>query len=252
MSNELFIDSDDISRAVESIANPREALVGEGKKFKTDDDLARGKLHSDLYIERQKIELANEQARSKALEAELEQLRHRGKEALEAVNRNVQDPDQANTSNEKAPKMFTQEDVQKIVKETILSDREVEARRKNVDSVKEALQQTWGADYAKKLEEAANEFGGKEEIGRMAETNPKALLKLIGVNQNQTTDTKSNNLFTPTTSTVRPTIGGGPEVKGAAYYSKKRKEMGNAYFTPQAFSERLEAMTKLGNDFYKH
>lgn len=252
MSNDLFIDHDDIATAVQSIANPREALVGEGKKFKTDDDLARGKLHSDLFIEKQRIELTQAQTRMQAMEAELANLRQRGSEALEAVNRNVNTTTE--NTNENAPKMFTQEDVQRIVKETLLSDREVEARKKNVDSVKKTLQDTWGVDYTKKLEEAANEFGGVEEIGRMAETNPKALLKLIGVNEHRTTETRpaTNNLFSPPTSTVRPIIGSQTEDKGQAYFAKKRKEMGNKYFTPEAFSERLEAISRLGNDYFKH
>lgn len=251
-TNDLFIDNEDIARAVESIANPREALVGEGKKFKTDDDLARGKLHSDLFIEKQNIELAQERARRAQIEAELEALRNRGKEALEAVDRNV--TNQTSNTNENAPKMFTQEDLQKIVKETLQSDREVEARRRNVDMVKQELQKTWGVDYTKKLEEAAKEFGGTEEIGRMAETNPKALLKLVGVKEStpETPQPKPSLFSTPPVSTVRPSLSNTNTEKGASYFAKQRKELGDRYFSGEAFAERLEAITRLGDNYFKH
>lgn len=250
--SDLFVDQDDIARAVEGIANPRDSLVGEGKKFKTDEDLARGKLYSDLYIEKQKIELANEKARIAQLEAELENMRNTGKSALDVINRGA---DNQRDDNGNTQKMFTQEDVKQLVKETLDNERVVNQRKGNVELVQSELQKTWGNDAMKKLEEAASLFGGKEEVQRMAETNPKALLKLIGTKEPQAqTETRAPALFTPPTSTVRPPNSMTPsgELKGANYYNKMRRENPTQYWSGEAMNERLNQMIALGDNYYKH
>src|SRR4029450_8159059 len=52
---DLFSDESDIN--VDPNKNYLEELVGEGKKFKTPEDLARGKAESDSFIERLQKEL---------------------------------------------------------------------------------------------------------------------------------------------------------------------------------------------------
>ena len=250
MTNNLFLDHDDISRAVEAIANPLDHLVGEGRKFKTPDDLAKGKLHSDLMIDKMNVERNDWKMRNETLQAELDKLRDDSKKTLEALGREAPQGSQNNEGSQN--KMITETEIEQLVSNKLQAERDADRRRTNVETVRTQLQSTWGDKWQETLENAANEFGGKEELARMAEVNPKALLKLIGGKEPQA-NTQATNLFnTPPTSTVRPTLPQGGDVKGEKYFAKMRKENPNRYFTGEAFAERVEAMTRLGNDYSKH
>lgn len=249
--NNLFIDQDDITRAVDSIANPLEHLVGEGRKFKTTDDLAKGKLHSDLMIDRLTIEKMELKAREDELKAELDRLRENSKSTLETLTREAQHGSQNTNENNSQPKMITEQDIDARVEAKLKSERDAHIRMTNVETVRNQLQQTWGNDWQTKLEEASKEYGGKEVLASLAETNPKALLKLVGA---PTNTTPKPALFTePPTSTHRPNFAHQGETnKGEKYFAKMRKENPNAYWTGEALRERVEMMQKLGSDYSKY
>lgn len=249
MSNELFIDQDDIDRVVASIANPEDYLVGEGKKFKTKDDALRGKIYSDLYVDKLTIEKNEIKARAEALQAELDKLRDDGKDALAVIDRVVQP--NPNDGNPQA-KMMTEEEIEARVEQVLNRKRDIESRKTNVDRVKESLQQTWGDAWQDKLKEAAKEYGGEEQLSRLIETNPKAALKLVGSPEVKSTPS-SNPLFSPPTNNVSVGHRSSSEpIRGAKYFNELRKKDPASYFKGAAFTERMEAMARLGDDYHKH
>lgn len=251
--NDLF-NNDDIAVAVEAIANPIEHLVGEGKKYKTPEQLAKGKLYSDLFIDKQKVVIDEQASKLAQLEAELAQMRETSKKTVEEINR---EGITNNLAEGKTAQMFTLEDVKKIVGETLSSSKDAETRQRNVEMVRETLQKTWGDKYQAKLEEAAKEFGGKEELARMAETNPRAFLKLVDANgEPKAANTNQTNaaLFNPNSSIQigALTNKGQGTVKGHKYFQELRKSDPKNYFSGPAFQERMASIAALGEDYYKH
>ncbi len=248
--NNLFLDHDDIARAVDSIANPLEHLVGEGKKFKTSDDLAKGKLHADLMIDKLNVERNEIKAQKEALQAELDRLRDTSKSTLDALSREVKQDSHINEDNSRT-KMITEEDIDKRVEAKLAQAQEQRTRQANVDTVRTELQKTFGDAWQTKLEEAAAEFGGKDTLAMLAETNPKALLKLV-VPTGTTEQPKQATLFDAPVSSARPVFNKDGTIKGEKYYAKLRREQPNTYWSGESFRERVEQMQKLGANYYNH
>src|SRR5690242_15072647 len=110
-------------------ADPLELLVGEGKKFKTPQDLAKGKMESDKFI----VQLQKEQA---ALREELNK-RLSVEEFVEKMNKapapsastppnqGTEERDLQNTAN------LTPEQVSKLVQETFEKQKQEDARAAN-------------------------------------------------------------------------------------------------------------------------
>lgn len=105
-----------------------EDLVGEGKKFKSVDDLAKGKAEADAYIERLKAEVAERDRRlSEAVNAEAEIAKLREEMATAR-----QEPKQGNQPVQPSQ---PEKDIEALVEESITR---AEQRRSQAQNVKEA------------------------------------------------------------------------------------------------------------------
>ena len=247
--SDLFVDTDDIARAVEAIANPLDHLVGEGKKFKTVEDLAKGKLYSDLYAP--KLELDNK-ARKEQLaheRAELESLRTRAMETVNMVNENT------NSSNEVPnPAQVRPEDIAKTVKDLLASEKDTERRVNNVNMVMKELQTNLGDNYATHMQALADEYG-KDYLSNLAEENPKVFLKLAQVESKPTNTEarKSTDLFSlpPKTSINSNSKSTDVGLKGNKYFQEMRRTDPKRFNSPQGYVERLEALTRLGDKYFE-
>jgi hypothetical protein len=245
----LFVDTDDIARAVEAIANPLEHLVGEGKKFKTTEDLAKGKLYSDLYAP--KLEMENRALKEQLAheQAELETLRSRAMETVNMVN-------EVNTNSSTEvpnPAQIKPEDIAKTVKDLLASEKDTERRINNVNLVMKELQSNLGDNYASHMAALADEYG-KEYLMNLAEENPKVFLKLAQPTSTPTQPEprKATNLFSlpPANSVNTTSKAQGAEVKAHKYYQNMRRTNPKYFNSPQGYTERLEQLTKLGDRYF--
>lgn len=153
-----------------------EDLVGEGKKFKTTEDLARGKAEADRYIEQLKTELAGIRE-DLAARVKLEEVIDR------LTSRTNEDPDPApyqETPPRSGQPAISSDDIDRLI-ETKITNRDKErTARENRNLAVAKLQEVYGADYSKRLEDKCTELGlDHATLNSLAARSPDAFLELV-------------------------------------------------------------------------
>lgn len=246
-TNNLFVETDDISRAVEQIANPLEHLVGEGKKFKTPEELAKGKLYSDLYVPKLENDIKLLKEAHAQLEAELVASQSRAKETLTMVNEATTNSSNENTNVTQAIKP---EDIQALVAQEMAKAKDAEKRQANVEYVRRELEKTLGDKYADHMKQLADEHG-MEYLANLAQENPGVFLKLAQVTPS-TSSKPSNNLFTPPTNSINVSAKTNEVKHGQKHWNKIRKENPKFFNSPEGYRERLNDLTQLGDEYFRN
>ncbi len=226
--------------------NYLEDLVGEGKKFKSVEDLARGKAESDAFI----ANLLREQAE---LRQELK-TRTTMEDVLKTINRNPNPPNPDTNNGSNGPPevtSVTKDDVSKLTREAIESFQTEQVARRNQTLVADTLTQVYGPNYVTYVKAKAKEIGVSIDwLEDMAARTPQALFKLLDVNTIAPKDTG----FTPprtavNTGATQPTTG----LKKYSDYQKVRKSDPKRYFSPQFQNEMFQAAKEAaakGIDFH--
>lgn len=229
-----------------------EALVGEGKKFKTPDDLARGKIEADRVItarERELAELREELAKRTTLEELYEKIQN--KSITPPVNNN------SNVSTEQKPAAVTlsDEDLARRIEE--LADKRTREQKiqENVELVSERLIQEFGS------EEKANEVVKQKakELGvsvaflqDVAANSPKALFAQLGLNDGPKA-TPPVNRSDVKTEILSHNQSAKPGTYG--YWQEARKSMKpDEYFSPRVQNQIMKeafAAAERGEDYFK-
>lgn len=235
-NNNLF--AEDFS--IDPEKNYLEELVGEGKKFESPEELARGKAEADAFIAR----LENEQQQLRdELNKRLKLEEFRDLLNSQPSNSNQRKPDDEEPQTGKSA--MSPEEIERLLEERLNRRDAQQTAMQNVNAVKEKLQGTYGPNYAQHLKRQAAEIGMTEqEVERLAASNPKVLFKLFGVDEKKT----ENDLFSPprnqTTSLPKSNI------KGDSYYEKMRKDEPDLYWSPKIQNEIFAQMKELGADLY--
>lgn len=225
-------------------------LVGDDKPFKTPQALARGKMESNLHIEKLELELA--EAR-KALGTQLTMQDFLDKlEAAKAAGK--PDPNGGNQppngnsadTNNKTP--LTQDTVLDIIRQ----EREADVQKANVASVQNALSQVWGADYPNILKSKVAELGVSEKfLQDMAKTHPQAFLKLVGVEGVVEKRQSDISVFQPPKSSVNTAHNkGNSGERNKSYYDALKKSDPKAFNSEAVQKQRWEDAKRLGAAFY--
>jgi len=221
--------------------NPLETLVGEGKKFKTVDDLAHGKLESDRFI----AKLLKEQ---EELRSELKE-RLTMEEAIRKINERQhreEEPRVQSREDESEDRRVSLDDVEKLVQDKISKSEEINKLNRNLASVKDELIRVYGPNYADTVRTKLRALGVGDDWGNnLAATQPKAFLNLVVDNQSRGSDDVS-----PPVSGLRTA----PPRTGARNYGdyqKLRKENPGEYFSTKVQMQMHKDATEQGDDFYK-
>lgn len=237
-----------------STANPLEELVGEGKKFKTPEDLARGKLESDQFIERLKGELAGLRSELNTRQT-LEQLMDKMAAGSGSTTDNSnQMANNQTPTNGDGTKSFTEDDVMRIVESKLSEAEKIRVQNNNLSLVRNALSERYGNDYVSKLKESAQHLGVDENfLQDMAKNQPKAFLKLIdseAAGGNTNAASSNNSLFAPPTgqnlrSEFKPNAG---RTKG--YYDQLKAKSPSEYWSPAIQNQMHKDALSLGEKFF--
>lgn len=177
MSNDVFNEGAGTNLPDQNNSSLVETLVGEGKKFKTVEDLARGKTEADAFIERLKQEKADmlEEMKKQSLGSEqLEELRNELK-ALRTAN--------VQPSRDGTNPALTSDGVKSLIEEVMTQTERNRSAQQNVSAANEAMVKTFGS-----LEKAAEAVKAKAaEVGMtmdalrgIAANSPTAFLKIMG------------------------------------------------------------------------
>lgn len=224
-------------------ADPLAELVGEGKKFKTVEDLARGKAEADAFIAR----LQEEQA---ALRRELEARIT----VEEQIARMKQAPSQSVTTPASAPDSTTSQTasldeaaVEQLLNAKLTAREKAQRAEANKREVDAAILKAYGNDVAKAREYVAHvESQVGVKVADLAATSPAAAIKLLGL------DGRSGGLPAERSTQSTSAFSQSPQ-RNAAYYADLRKQMGNAkfYMDKRVQLQMHKDAQALGSAFYQ-
>lgn len=217
-------------------------LVGEGKKYKSPDDLAKAKLHADRHIEELQESLAalKQELNTRITMEEFVTKVSSQNDLQTAVVPEVGTVAPANTDNltrEQVLEMFKNEEAKKV-------------RATNTRYVQQELAKKFGGDYLNSLNEKTSELGmTPAQVQEMAATAPKALLALFG---------NVPSTPTPTGRTAPPPsafdMGKQPMTsndRDYAYYRNLLKTNPKEYWRRETQIKMHEDAIRLGDNFKK-
>lgn len=181
MTDSLLQQSETIDDAKNYLAD----LVGEGKKFKTVEDLARGKAESDLYIKtltQRQDEMRADYLRLKEdyeSRAKLEELI----DQMSTQTRQIEDRTTPPADTYRQPTIDPNE-IKSLVSSTVQEMDNARKQEENYNLVRSKLQERYGDSYPSVLRKQMGDLGLSEvEINDMARKHPQLLLKTIGADQ---------------------------------------------------------------------
>lgn len=205
----------------EPVVAKYEDLVGEGKKYKTQDDAATALMEKDRYIKQ--LERENAEAREAALKRINEE---EFLAKLEAIARPQSPNEQDNPverRDEPDKSAITPETVERILEERDAK----KLREANINAVTAKLQDVYGDDYRSRVQSQAKALGvGTDFLTDVATKNPQAFYKLMGMDQAKREDPFSPPPRTSVIASTAPQTG----KKDYNYFRKLRAEKGDGWY----------------------
>lgn len=229
--------------------NPVNALVGEDKKFKTVEDLAKSKLEADAFIEQLKEENKVALEELKKYQGQ-EDNSAKVQELLEAVKAAGQQQDSEGDN------QLTDEALSEKIREIMQGVSAEETAKRNRAKGNELVLRKVGGDVeAAKLfvAERAKELGLKPSaLAELSEISPQAFAKLIDANTSASSSGSTNLQHSnPRAMESHATIETVDGHHTKAYYDRVRKEMGTVkYLQDRKLQKRyLDDAMALGDRF---
>lgn len=238
----LFEETPNTAAGDEEIPNYLEHLVGEGKKFKDNEALARGKYEADKTIAAREAELAEvrkelntrislEEFMTKQGQREPMQTPHQ--EPIENVNTNESNTDIAKTVAAEVSKLQAQAQ-----------------RAANAQTSRQKMKEAWGDSAVARLEQVSRDMGlGKEFLQDLAERSPDAFLQVIGA---KVQNSKVQNI-TPPTNRVNSAanVSARNTIRNEEYWDNMRKSDPKFYFSAQGYNQRHNDALTLGEAYFE-
>lgn len=158
-------------------------LVGEGRKFKDDKELAKGKWYADEMLKtnnakmdqmrEELLRLQEENAASKKLNEMLDQWQ----------NRSQLPPETQTLVQDKSPSLDTNQ-IKSLFDNFAQEREQTRKQTDNLTYVKNKLTEQYGREYNTALTQQMADLGISETyLNDMAKTSPKALLKMLGIDE---------------------------------------------------------------------
>lgn len=223
-------------------ANPLDLLVGEGKKFATIEDLAKGKIEADRTIEDRNREAAE-------LRAEMERLRLEN----EIYKRQpVREPEARTTEREPTRPVEEEpaEDLATRIRKELQAATEEERKNQNLAHVVNRLEDIYGERAGEILRNKAAELGVSVKfLQDVAASSPKAFYAQIGLTDSPT-QTATTVRSDVNTEAVNAQSSQGVKQGTYHYYEELRRNDPKRYFSPQVQNEMFLNAKKLGDNFY--
>lgn len=219
-----------------------EEIVGEGKKFKSPEDLARAKIEADRTIE----------ARNEELERHREEIRRQAQE-IELLKRPreplAQEPPRvADRPVEDEPN----KDLASRIREELRQAQEEDVQAQNIRSVANRLTEVYGSpDKAREVVVAkAEELGlSVEFLQSVASKSPKAFFAQLGLAETSSQNQNSSRSDVNTVALVN-TTSTAPKQGSYASYELMRKENPKRYFSAEIQNQMFVDAKRLGDTFF--
>lgn len=235
---------------IEPEKNYLEELVGEGKKFKSVEDLARGKAESDNYIqtlERNLDGIKTELDKRLTAEELANQIRSEMKSTQNESNQE-NNLGEENKEVERQNNSFSEDDISKLVEKRLTEQKARDVAERNVAEVTKTLNDKVGVSASKYLSDKADELGVTlDYLREQAAISPKAFYNLVGLNESRQT-----NVFTPPVSQGNTQAGPDPAVRNKAYYDKLYKENPRLRIDSNTQIQEHRDALRLGEAFFNN
>jgi hypothetical protein len=220
--------------------NYLEELVGEGKKFPSVEELARGKAEADAFIARITAENAtyrDEVQKRKTMEEVLDQIKAFQKTETPPINPpNHSEPTEREN-------IFDPSKVEELVQAQFAKSQREQQEKNNYDGVIQVLTEQFGGGFQSVVQARAKELGlGQNFLENLAKTQPQAFLAIMGPST-APAPTGINTARTPI-NTIRNS-------KGWSHFEAIRKSDPTRYNSPANHNEMMKALEAQGDDFYK-
>jgi len=228
----------------QSDQNALEALVGEDKKFKTVEDLAKGKLESDNYIEQLKAQIAERDAQLASAATVDEVLARIQEKQLQPNNPPVVE------ANQPAKPAITEDILVEKVKAVLAENDQNKLIQHNVEEVTARLIEAYGS------EDAANQYVRQraQELGvsvaflqEVAAKSPKAFFETVRVEAPKAPPRPTQGDVNPAALKVNTP---GLKPNTYAWYQELRRTNPAAYYDQRTQMQMHEDAIKNRDAFY--
>lgn len=221
-------------------------LVGEGKKFKDQEELAKGKYESDLYIQtltRQLDDLRKDYLKEREENTTRAKLQELIDQTKSLSSQQIQQPIQRA---EEKPQISPNE-IKSLVSSTVQEIEIAKKRDQNFNLVRDRLTERYGKDYNTSLGNQLKALDiSVEEANELARTKPQLLLKTLGLDQ----PIRQENFRTPPTSTqnssaFKPVV----QKRTWSYYQEMKAKNPKEYFSAKNNVQMHNDAMSLGEEF---
>lgn len=213
------------------------ALVGEGKKYKSVDELAKAYINADTFIDNLKQE--NALLREKATAAKTID------EVLESLQKGRNEPSTDPSKKQDAGVSVT--DITKIVEQTLERSVAQKAAEANLKKADEKMKVLFGDKAAQVYKEAATSPEVHEAYMKLAATDPDKFVSLFAP---QTTPVGQMDRSTLNTSALNLQTGDRASMVGTKeYFDKVRREKPSEYYS-QEFQLVMDKAVRANPDLY--
>lgn len=230
-----------------AVTSALDTLVGADKKFATPEDLARGKLEADTFIEKLKQEARDLRNLVVTQDQRLVKLEARSSilDRLEP-NPNGGNPPIVTTQQPEPPAStgLTKDDVFELIEQRDVK-RTATQNKSEVDAV---LNKQFGDQAVAAVRQRANELGmTQSELAGLALRSPKAFYSMLGIDPNAT---QTGTLYTGTGRPAPANTQG--EIRNNAYYNAIKAKVGTKAFIMdrRLQTELHKDMNALGDAFF--
>lgn len=232
---------------VDDNVNYLEVLVGDGKKFKSVEELARGKAEADAFIAKlikEQEELRKDLNSRTTLEEFMTKMNTNGNNQNSQTTVTTQNEgSNGNGSN------IDLEALKKQVLEDLKRDQQVNKREQNIATAATKLQELVGTQANALVQARAKELGVSIDfLKNAAAESPDAFVALVAANAPK----KNDPGFTPPGSKVNTSAGLGDSSvdRTDSYYRKLKQQNPRAYWDPKTQVAMHRDALRLGEKFF--
>lgn len=228
-------------------------LVGEGKKFKTVQDLARGKYQSDIHIDL--LEKTKDQLRADYLKlSEDAQAQATLKDLVTQLKAPNQQPassitPQANVDNQRPS--IDQKDLESLV-DSRMNERELSRKQSdNFKVVQDRLKERFGSNYQTVLKQQIDDLQlTSDYVNDLARRSPEAFFRTMGLNNEQP---RNDSFQPPARSSLRvDSLTQKADIKEEgswAWYQNLKETNPKLYLDPKTVVQMEKDYQRLGKKF---
>lgn len=226
-------------------------LVGEGRKFKSEQDLAKSKIESDNYIKI--LEKKLDQFRDDYLKLDEE---YKARESLQELKDQIDKRTLGPSSNnqpivkdrDNQPPSIDLKDIENLVSNKLQEHEVTKRQQENLNIVKNKLVEHFGTKYQGVVKEQLADLGLSEtRFQELAREAPNALFRTLGIEQTaQRESFQSPPRSNQRSDNFKPK---GAEERTWSWYQNLKDKDPNRYNDPQTNVQMINDYMRLGEKF---